>query len=921
MKRIIFSFIIVLTITQIFGDNQSIPVPGFLENRGQITTTGGDLASDVQFVFPSQSIQIFLMKDGISYQFSQYSTDEDFAKNRATNRWSNEDQVMLNTHRFDMKLIGANPPTEIIKEEEGIASFRFYYRSEVSARVFQKVTYKTVYPFIDWVIYREGESIKYDFVVHPGGNPSDIRLSFTHHDGLKLDKYGNLTVKSSMGSIIEHAPVSFQSEKEVATVFELNENEIKFKVGDYRKDQVLVIDPSVNWATYFGGNGGEFLTYGTADMQGNLYLSGTTFSTMNIATPGAHQTNVSSLNNAFLAKFDPTGNLIWATYYGGNAGTNGSGCAVDTIGNVYLTGETRADSGISTSGAHQSNYAGTNGGFGDAYLVKFNALGQRLWGTYFGGVGEDAGSHCAIDPLSNSVYIVGLTNSDSAFVVGGHQPDFGGMWDGFLAKFSPSGNHQWSTYYGGSAFDIVNGVSVDHSGFVVISGTTNSPNNISTTGNHQYAPAGGISDAFLVRFNAAGNRVWGTYFGGFGEDVGHHCHTDSDDNIYLVGGTSSVFDIVTPNAHQNQKLSISHTAMNGYLTKFNALGVQQWGTYYGGSIEDEVIDVHAGLDGNIYISGYTRSPNQIPVINYNEIIATDGAHMSQFQGGSSDGFIAVFSTSGVRSWGSYFGGNNQDYGVACFTVDSSGHVYLAGQTASTQNIALGNTYQTTNPNGNMMAFLAEFDPCNTVNRMDVIHCEASFTSPSGNHVWTASNIFYDTLTNRFGCDSIIVVDLSLYELNTGITVENTFLRSNHSASPGVSYQWLDCDNQNIPIFGETQRVFAPGSNGNYAVIVSQSGCIDTSECVAFTKIGRDEFTQNQKVSLFPNPTQGDFFLVVNKSSDITISSGSGQVVFAKSALEAGEHRFSMRKFQTGIYFVRISNENGVVVKRVVYVGE
>lgn len=157
----------------------------------------------------------------------------------------------------------------------------------------------------------------------------------------------------------------------------MNDNVVGFALGRYQNDESLTIDPSVLWSTYVGGNTLEFPIYTAQDAWGNLYTSGTTFST-DLATPGAHQTTLSASSDAYLAKYTEDGQLIWATYYGGNAATNGTGCAVDSAGNVFLTGETRSTNNIATSGAYQTAFAGAGSSQGDAFLVKFDSTGSRL---------------------------------------------------------------------------------------------------------------------------------------------------------------------------------------------------------------------------------------------------------------------------------------------------------------------------------------------------------------------------------------------------------------------------------------------------------------------------------------------------------------------------------------------------------------
>jgi hypothetical protein len=266
------------------------------------------------------------------------------------------------------------------------------------------------------------------------------------------------------------------------------------------------------WGTYFGGNASvspanETVFSCATDALGNVYMVGMTHSTSGIATVGAHQT-VHGGNNidAFLVKFNTSGVLQWATYYGGIADERGMSCATDASGNVYMAGQVFQQfpppSYMSTPGAHQTTYGG---GFTDAFLVKFDPNGVRQWGTYYGGSGLEEGTSCAIDPSGN-VYMAGHTSSTTGIATAGaHQTVFGeGGLDCFLVCFNSNGVRQSGTYYGGGEQDIASDCASDASGNIYITGQTQSNSGIATAGAHQTVD-GGIgnskNDAFLVKFN------------------------------------------------------------------------------------------------------------------------------------------------------------------------------------------------------------------------------------------------------------------------------------------------------------------------------------------------------------------------------------------------------------------------------------
>lgn len=152
------------------------------------------------------------------------------------------------------------------------------------------------------------------------------------------------------------------------------------------------------FGTYFGGIDDDTVTSCLTDSQGNVYLSGFTFSITKIHWLGGYQSAPGGHADGFLAKFNSEGSIQWSTFYGGSNGDYFLPSAIDSYGYIYLTGQSLSSNGIATSGAYQSTNA--EGG-GDAILVKFNGDGALQWGTYYGGGGYDLAYSCAVDGLGN----------------------------------------------------------------------------------------------------------------------------------------------------------------------------------------------------------------------------------------------------------------------------------------------------------------------------------------------------------------------------------------------------------------------------------------------------------------------------------------------------------------------------------------
>ncbi|MBN8702089.1 MAG: SBBP repeat-containing protein [Bacteroidetes bacterium] len=688
--------------TQLLND-RSTQATYFIENKGQIKQTDGQPAPYVKYLLQSGNVNLYLLEEGgIAYQFNQLHYPEGYKELMADRMAKSEElekmdsmqnDIRLETYRMDMKLIGANPNAKITTQGKSADYMQYYTHNALFVHYYKKITYHQVYPGIDWVVYITANGgLKYDFVVQPGAAPNRIKMEFTHQEELYVDRSGNLIQGNLMGKLTDHAPVSLQEGKPIATKFKLTGNVVSFELGSYNPQQEMVIDPALLWATYYGGTYSEQNSTCAVDGSGNVYLSGTTYSNSSIASGGHQNTFGGALwdSDAYLVKFNSGGVRQWATYYGGSNDDIGFSCTADGNGNVYLSGWTISSNNIA-SGGHQNTYAG-------AFLVKFTSGGVRQWATYYGGGSGSRGLSCVTDGIGN-VYLVGNVSSTSSnnIASGGHQNTYGGgSNDAFLVKFNSAGVRQWATFYGGNKDEYNCTCAVDGSGNVYLSGTTESTTNIAS-GGHQNTSAGyPYTDAFLVKFNSGGVRQWATYLGGSNSEEGYSCAVSVNGDVYLSGKTQSL-DSISFNGHQN----LPSGGADAFLVKFNSGGIRQWATYYGGIGWDEGFSCTTDGIGNVYLAGTTSSTFNIAL----------GGYQNTYGGGmwARNAFLVKFNSGGVRQWATYYGGSDYDKGYSC-AADGNGNVYLAGVATST-NLASGG-HQNTNAGSVQVdggdAFLAKF---------------------------------------------------------------------------------------------------------------------------------------------------------------------------------------------------------------------
>lgn len=627
----------------------------FIENHGQIITPEGKVQEQILFTLQGNGVRIFIGRGSLHYLFVK-------EENPLTRRSRfNAAENKVSSYRMDMFLQGSNASPKIITGKENNYHEQHYtVKGElITAKTYDRITLENIYPGIDWVLYINNGKLKYDFIIHPGSDPSLIRMRYEGATDLCLDRKGNLEIKTPLGWVTEEKPFTYLNKDHtpLSSSFYISGNDILFSLASTPKNETIVIDPGLDWATYYGGSNDDISFDIEADKEGNVYMTGYTQSNSGISFNGFLNTYKGNLD-AFLVKFSKDGKRLWSTYYGHTDDDVSYNLCLDKKGNIYITGYTENQSNISSNG-WRDNYTG---GISDAFLVKFDSSGKRTWATYFGGDDFDIAYGVQCDD-SGYVYIGGTLTSTKTSTISylGHQNKAGGSQDGFLAKFHEDGNLIWSTYYGGSNEDGVNAVAVDALGNVLICGPTTSGDYIATQNFYR-----GHTDAFLAKFNSNGKRLWSAYHGGGELDAALSVITDTLNNIYLGGYTESASGIGI-NGHQND-LSGS---TDGFLVKFNPLGTLQWGTYYGGDMEDGIYAVSSDKENRIYVAGYTVSDIGI---------STQDAYQS-IRNIDYDGFLAKFNIYGKRLWGTYYGKDAQEFIESCAS-DHYGHIYISGYSTS-----------------------------------------------------------------------------------------------------------------------------------------------------------------------------------------------------------------------------------------------
>ncbi|MHA2366126.1 MAG: right-handed parallel beta-helix repeat-containing protein, partial [Candidatus Hodarchaeales archaeon] len=694
--------------------NQAVHVPftGFIQNLGQKPD------SSIHYYFSSRESSIGFGTSTI-YFLQSISGDE------------------RQYESFEMTFKGANLVNPIGYDQmEHSTNYFINDIQKTDIPSFKEIWYHDIYPKIDLRYYMASEGLKYEFIVHPGANPNVIAIEVSNDVNLNTEP-DRIVISSKTNNnkpILEDTNLKvFQEDGSVisANFLPQDSQSYQFQISNYDQDQILIIDPwLVGFTTNYGGLTGTDPRGGMVrDSSGNFYITGSCYS--GIPLVNAYQSVYGGSIDAFIVKLNSTGNgIIFSTYLGGNSNDYGEAIHQDNSG-IYVAGWTRS-SNFPLKNAYDSMYNGSEEG----WVAKLNTTGSDLiFSTYLGGDGQDIAWDIEIDQNNNS-YVVGRTWASDFPVFNAYQGSIAGSSDVFITKFNTSGGVVFSTYFGGSSYDSGNGITLDSSGYIYITGY-NQGGSLPTL-NAYNATHGGSYESFIAKFNYTGNSLlYSTYIGGNGDELANEIKVDSSGNAYIAGWTSST-DFPTVNAYQ----SSYGGSIDLFATKLNSAGNGLiYSTYLGGTDEERatggfVIEMDFTIDtsGNSYITASTTSTD-FPLNN---------SIQSSYNGGTKDTVvIKLNSTGNGLLFSTYLGGSDNDEGKGIAIENDA--IYIVGQTLST-NFPTNDGSLTLNGTmyGDVFLTKLEYEPPLYEDRSPIsINGNADFNSQASSEGWVGSGTAID----------------------------------------------------------------------------------------------------------------------------------------------------------------------------------
>lgn len=699
---------------------------------------------------------------------------------------------------------------------------------------------------------------------------------------------------------------------------------------------------NIDWAKGIGKTKDEGISSIAVDKAGNIYSVGFFKDTLDFDSgPGSlllnGYNNVSTDSTAtFIYKTNAQGEPIWVKKFHGMSNVDFNDrphITIDATDNIYITGTFLGTVDFDPGPLTRNITA--QSGMKDLYMVKLDTAGNLIWVKTIGGGASGILSVAIKHDVSGNVYIAGSVGTDMDSIdfnpgpAVAKQPtnSFGHI---FILKLTSAGNYAWAKTIG--RVQDVYDMDVDIDGNVVLTGCYSD--------SVDFDPGPGISnlicpwiipsmvpgrDIFITKFNNGGDFLWAKSMGGLGIDWGMGIATDISGNIYTTGmigwdvftGSSNVVSDFDPGPDTYN--IVTNGVPDAFISKLSPAGSFIWAKRIGGISLDYATAITATDDGRIYTVLHVTAIDSLsnPSVDFDpnsSVFKVNFATVSEARMG-----ISVLDTAGNFAWGGILG--PMDVAIApdrktSIVINDNDDIYVGGE--YTLPLVVQPTPVDFDPGpSSIMVNYGSMEPLanatSDIYFMKLSRCEETKAVTAQDcdqyvfkgKTYTQTGTYVHTVSNPGICDTAFTLNITINKADTAITRTGITLTA---TVPNATYQWIDCNDGNVPIAGATNASFTPPVDGSYAVIVTNGNCSDTSSCHTVTGTGVAQAETNNMLRIYPNPAQKNIVVTTQhelNNASIRLVNLLGQVVLHHTGLKGRSFPIDISSLPSAVYMIEV----------------
>ncbi len=777
--------------------------------------------------------------------------------------------------------------------------------------------------------------------------------SFSDCFSIALDEDLNILVTGSFTGVVDFDP---------------GPNTYFMNSGTFRDAYILKLNSNGDliWAKQFDGKVTVTGFSLSLDSIKNIYVTGSFYDSTDFDPGLGTSILVPSVNNSngYVCKLDSNGIFIWVKQIKATSNCDGWSIHSNKSGELVVSGGFK---GIITFDSLGTNYnIASAGNSGDTYVLKLDANGNFLWAKRMGGTATDIAYSMTVD-VNGDILTTGYFQGTADFDPSSNVYNLTATGDDiFICKLNQSGKFVWARQIKGNGSNRGFSVCTDKFANVYITGYFVLTANFNPNGG-SYSLSGSSPGTFTCKLNKSGYFLWANEINGNSPSYGYDIYVDNNLNVYTTGNfrgtidadqtigkyygitSAGMYDVFIHKMGQcsNINSNINKTVCYQLVSPS---GIYTWnssGLYHdtisrvcGG---DSLITINLVVNQNTYSTIYDSACYSYVSPSGNYVWTSTGTYTDKIPNSvGCDSVITVnlkikntYSMISASACGMYTAPSGKiitSSGLHFDTIPNSSQC----DSIITISLLLKNTYSTLvdsacslyiSPSGKpfdssgvYIDTIPNKFSCDsiitiylTIKSSDTIIYPISckqYLSPGGN-IYYSTGLYIDTLVNSLGCDSLITINLNVINVDTSVYSNQFTLIANAS---NALYQWIDCSNNQI-ISGANSQLFTPSNGGSYAVIVTQNGCVDTSNCYTVNNVGISKNLHGNNVSIYPNPTK-DIFLISysgQQQENYFIYDLMGKE-FLRGKIDRGVTLINLEDKPIGVYILKIGETSFKVIR-------